>query len=80
MGPSVKLVLPIIDAFPDQRNKVILCVAKKDKLGGPRGGLSGGQTFSRLSFWNISLIHDATFVSDGLVPTNSCHFHKAYGL
>ena len=34
MGPSVKFVLPIIDAFPDKIMGVIFCVAKKDTKGG----------------------------------------------
>ena len=40
MGPSVKFVLPIIDAFPDKKMGVIFCVAKKDNPGG--GGVRGG--------------------------------------
>ena len=60
MGPSVKFVLPIIDAFPDKKMGVIFCVAKKDKPGGGGGagggGLSLGRTFSRHSFLNDSLI------------------------
>ena len=57
MGPSVKFVLPIIDAFPDKIMGVIFCVAKKDTKG---GGVSEGvlffrRNFSRLSFLNISL-------------------------
>ena len=47
MGPSVKFVLTIIDAFPSQKNGGNFFVGKKDK---PRGGLSLGRTFSRLSF------------------------------
>ena len=39
MGPSVKFVLPIIDAFPNKKMGVIFCVAKKDKSGG--GDLRG---------------------------------------
>ena len=31
MGPSVKFVLPIIDAFPDKKNGGNFCVAKNDK-------------------------------------------------
>ena len=52
MGPSVKFVLPIIDAFPDKKMGVIFCVAKKDTKG---GGCLRGFYFSRLSFLNISL-------------------------
>ena len=43
MGPSVKFVLPIIDAFPDKIMGVIFCVAKKDTKGG--GGVSEGVLF-----------------------------------
>ena len=57
MGPSVKFVLIIIEAFPNQKMGVIFCVGKKDK---PRGGLSLGRTFSRLSFLNTSLIFTRT--------------------
>ena len=51
MGPSVKFVLPIIDAFPDKIMGVIFCVAKKDTKGG--GGVRGGFIFSTqfLVFW-----------------------------
>ena len=42
MGPSVKFVLPIIDAFPDKKMGVIFCVAKKDR---PGGGSEGGFVF-----------------------------------
>ena len=38
MGPSVKFVLPIIDAFPDKKMGVIFGVAKKDATGGGGGG------------------------------------------
>ena len=41
MGPRVKFVLPIIDAFPDQKNGGNFCVAKKDKLGGEGGSEVG---------------------------------------
>ena len=34
MGPSVKFVLPIIDAFPNKKMGVIFGVAKKDTTGG----------------------------------------------
>ena len=54
MGPSVKFVLPIIDAFPDKKMGVIFCVAKKETTGGG-GVLFFGRNFSRLSFLNISL-------------------------
>ena len=37
MGPSVKFVLPIIDAFPNKIMGVIFCVAKKDTTGGGGG-------------------------------------------
>ena len=56
MGPSVKFVLPIIDAFPDKIMGVIFCVAKKDTRGGvSKGVLFFRRNFSRLSFLNISL-------------------------
>ena len=61
MGPSVKFVLPIIDAFPDKKMGVIFGVAKKDTTGGGGGGGGSegvaffGRNFSRLSFLNISL-------------------------
>ena len=42
MGPSVKFVLPIIDAFPDKIMGVIFCVAKKDTKG---RGVSEGVLF-----------------------------------
>ena len=48
MGPSVKFVLTIIDAFPNQKNGGIFC------------GTSLGRTFSRLSFLNISLREGST--------------------
>ena len=56
MGPSVKLVLTIIDAFPNQKNGGNFFVAKKDKPGGARGGFVFRTHFFRLSFLNISLI------------------------
>ena len=37
MGPSVKFVLPIIDAFPNKKMGVIFGVAKKDTTGGGGG-------------------------------------------
>ena len=57
MGPSVKFVLPIIDAFPDKKMGVIFGVAKKDTTGGggPGGVAFFGRNFSRLSFLNTSL-------------------------
>ena len=59
MGPSVKFVLPIIDAFPNKKMGVIFGVAKKDTTGGGWGGSEGvaffGRNFSRLSFLNTSL-------------------------
>ena len=53
MGPSVKFVLPIIDAFPDKIMGVIFCVAKKDAKG---GGCPRAFYFfdAILSFLNIS--------------------------
>ena len=56
MGPSVKFVLPIIDAFPDQKNGGnFLCGKKGHKGGGPMVFYFFGRNFSRLSFLNISL-------------------------
>ena len=42
MGPSVKFILPIIDAFPDKKMGVIFGAAKKDTTGGGGGGGRGG--------------------------------------
>ena len=56
MGPSVKFVLPIIDAFPNKKMWVIFGVAKKDTTGGGSEGVAFfGRNFSRLSFLNNSL-------------------------
>ena len=56
MGPSVKFVLPIIDAFPNKKMGVIFGVAKKDTTGGGSEGVAFfGRNFSRLSFLNNSL-------------------------
>ena len=54
MGPSVKLVLPIIDAFPNQKNwGNFLCGKKGHKVGGcPRVFYFFDAI---LSFLNISL-------------------------
>ena len=48
MGPSVKFVGTIIDAFPNQKNGGNFFVGKKDKRGWgwSEGGLSLGRTFS----------------------------------
>ena len=58
MGPSVKFVLPIIDAFPDKKNGGNFWCGKKGHNGGG-GGAGGvvffGSNFSRLSFLNTSL-------------------------
>ena len=66
MGPSVKFVLPIIDAFPDKKNGGNFLCGKKVHNGGG-GGSEGvlffGRNFSRLSFLNISLMHIITFWS-----------------
>ena len=57
MGPSVKFVLSIIDAFPNKKNVGNFWCGKK----GHNGGVGGvrvaffGRNFSRLSFLNISL-------------------------
>ena len=53
MGPSVKFVLPIIDAFPDKIMGVIFCVAKKDtRVGGcPRVFYFFDTIFPVLVFW-----------------------------
>ena len=57
MGPSVKFVLPIIDAFPNKKNGGdFCCVAKKGHKGGGSEGVAFfGRNFSRLSFLNTSL-------------------------
>ena len=59
MGPSVKFVLPIIDAFPDKKNGGNFWCGKKGRNGGGWGGSEGvaffGRKFSRLSFLNTSL-------------------------
>ena len=59
MGPSVKFVLPIIDAFPNKKNGGNFWCGKKGHNGG-WGGSEGvvffGRNFSRLSFLNVSLI------------------------
>ena len=64
MGPSVKFVLPIIDAFPDKKNGGNFLCGKKG-LNGGRGGSEGvlflGRNFSRLSFLNTSLISLLSF-------------------
>ena len=52
MGPSVKFVLPIIDAFPDKKIGVIFVWQKRTNRGW--GGLSLRRTFSRHSFLNDS--------------------------
>ena len=58
MGPSVKFVLPIIDAFPNKKNGGNFWCGKKGHNGGG-GGSEGvaffGRNFSRLSFLNNSL-------------------------
>ena len=54
MGPSVKFVLTIIDAFPNQQNWGNFLCGKKDKPGGGEG-LSSGRIFSSLSF-PVSLV------------------------
>ena len=63
MGPSVKFVLPIIDAFPDKKNGGNFWCGKKGRNGGGWGGSEGvaffGRKFSRLSFLNTSLSHTA---------------------
>ena len=60
MGPSVKFVLPIIDAFPDKKNGGNFWCGKKGRNGGGWGGSEGvaffGRKFSRLSFLNTSLM------------------------
>ena len=43
MGPSVKFVLPIIDAFPDKKNGGNFLCGKKGQTGG--GGPEGGLVF-----------------------------------
>ena len=57
MGPSVKFVLPIIDAFPDKKNGGNFWCGKKGHNGGGGSGGVGffGRNFSRLSFLNNSL-------------------------
>ena len=59
MGPSVKFVLPMIDAFPNKKNGGNFWCGKKGRNGGGRGGSEGvaffGRKFSRLSFLNTSL-------------------------
>ena len=59
MGPSVKFVLPIIDAFPNKKNGGNFWCGKKGHNGGGWGGSEGvaffGRNFSRLSFLNTSL-------------------------
>ena len=59
MGPSVKFVLPIIDAFPNKKNGGNFWCGKKGRNGGGWGGSEGvvffGRNFSRLSFLNTSL-------------------------
>ena len=56
MGPSVKFVLPIIDAFPDKKNGGNFLCGKKGQTG---GGLSLGRTFSRHSFLDDSLSRES---------------------
>ena len=67
MGPSVKLVLPIIDAFPDRKNEGNFLCGKKGHNGGGWGGSEGvaffGRNFSRLSFLNTSLSNNETNVT-----------------
>ena len=56
MGPSVKFVLPIIDAFPNKKNGGnFWCGKKGHKGGGSEGVAFFGRNFSRLSFLNTSL-------------------------
>ena len=59
MGPSVKFVLPIIDAFPNKKNGGNFWCGKKGHNGGGVGGSEVvaffGRNFSRLSFLNTSL-------------------------
>ena len=59
MGPSVKFVLPIIDAFPNKKNGGNFWCGKKGHNGRGEGGSEGvaffGRNFSRLSFLNTSL-------------------------
>ena len=66
MGPSVKFVLPIIDAFPDKKNGGNFWCGKKGRNGGGWGGSEGvaffGRKFSRLSFLNTSLTNLLTWV------------------
>ena len=66
MGPSVKFVLPIIDAFPDKKNGGNFWCGKKGRNGGGGGGSEGvaffGRKFSRLSFLNTSLSFTFTFL------------------
>ena len=68
MGPSVKFVLPIIDAFPDKIMGVIFCVAKKDTKG---GGCPRVFYFfdAILSFLNISSTQFLVFWISPSVPT-----------
>ena len=65
MGPSVKFVLPIIDAFPNKKNGGNFWCGKKGRNGGGWGGSEGvaffGRKFSRLSFLNTSLILNQHF-------------------
>ena len=46
MGPSVKFVLPIIDAFPNKKNVGNFWCGKKGHNGGGWGGVRG-----RCVFW-----------------------------
>ena len=56
MGPSVKFVLPIIDAFPNKKNGGNFWCGKKGHNGGGSEGVAFfGRNFSRLSFLNTSL-------------------------
>ena len=65
MGPSVKFVLPIIDAFPNKKNVGNFWCGKKGHNGGG-GGSEGvaffGRNFSRLSFLNNSLSKTIKFI------------------
>ena len=49
MGPSVKFVLTIIDAFPNQKNGGNFFVGKKDK---PGGGFVKKLELKKLDFFN----------------------------
>ena len=50
MGPSVKFVLPIIDAFPDKKNGGNFWCGKKGRNGGGGGGGPRGLGFLDANF------------------------------